>query len=116
MDIFELIIKVLDPKEIPRTASGGSVQSQTSQGRSHDEKDTCLELDDNICIVTGKPHPLVCHIIPFSWCKTVTRQTIIKSLRAVIARYLGLSQDLSTEMTLDSLVANPGSSDRTQQS
>ncbi|RSM10442.1 hypothetical protein CEP52_003591 [Fusarium oligoseptatum] len=30
----------------------------------------------------------------------------------VMARYFGLSQDLVTEMTLDSLIANPGSSDR----
>lgn len=108
-----LMIEVLDPKEVSRITSLGSAQSDTSQGRSRDEKDSCLTLDRDVCIVTGKPHPHVCHIIPFTWSKSTASQTTIKPLRALIAQYLGLSNDDDTFTAIDSLVHSPGSSDRT---
>ncbi|UPK94853.1 hypothetical protein LCI18_005788 [Fusarium solani-melongenae] len=103
----ELTDYYLNPGEGSNTTSRSSVVSDTTKVRNGDQKDLCLALDKRVCIVTGASHPNVCHIIP---CSSVHHRAFIKSLRPILAQYLGLPKDHTTYMMLDSLI-ELGSSD-----
>jgi hypothetical protein len=98
-----LTIKYLNPEEVSNTTSRSSVvsETETTKVRNDNQKYICLTLDKLVYIVTRASYPNVCNIIP---CPSASHQAIIKSLRPILAQYLGLPQGHTTHMMLDSLI------------
>ncbi|KAF4980200.1 hypothetical protein FZEAL_3736 [Fusarium zealandicum] len=107
--------KVLQPSRLSQLTSGSRAslsQSERSKGRDDVEKDKCLGLDNNMCVVTGQPHPHVCHIVPFAWNKKASNKDTTTRFLPLMDLYLGLPREDATREALGLLTLDLGSSDR----
>ncbi|RTE81316.1 hypothetical protein BHE90_004128 [Fusarium euwallaceae] len=86
--------------------------SQDASDQNDTQRKACLTLDDDACLVTGKPHPNVCQILPFSLCKKVTEDDYFGSVELVIEHCLGCPLSDDIRAALRCLTDKPRSYDR----
>ncbi|KAM5351034.1 hypothetical protein ACJ41O_003757 [Fusarium nematophilum] len=94
---------------------GQSKKGKKSEARVYwkpGQRDLCIKLDYDLCVVTKTGNAQVCHVMPFAWNKRESNRTRTESFALAIATCFGFGSDPATTNVLSQLWAGLGKSDQ----